>query len=147
MLVSLYKFMTETLLNSDTLPEEIRRNTCVANDSTLRAIRNSILEFGRAGVKTDEVSTTYECAGSEKQPGIHYCGRSKMVTFVSLERDTSATSGSHTDLATYQFLHYCLGQLDPIQEVCRPNVQGFTKCFHLIFPSNVIKHGLVQNLS
>ena len=45
MLVSLYKFMTETLLNSDTLPEEIRKNTCVANDSTLRAIRNSILEF------------------------------------------------------------------------------------------------------
>lgn len=67
---SLKEYTSRNLLASDSLPEVVRTGDAVATDATMKGIRSSIANYERAGIVSDEVSTTYAIS-TRVNPGLH----------------------------------------------------------------------------
>ena len=86
---SLKIYATETLMDNEDAPDSIRGGAHTMTDGTVKGVRAGLLEHGRSGIITDEITTTYEV--SNNRGGLHYINRNKLCTWVNCEKDTVMT--------------------------------------------------------
>lgn len=88
---SLKQFVTEDLLSSPDVPPEIRSRNCIDGEATVKGLRSSMQSYSRAGLVSDEISTTY-CTDKKQGTGsLHYIDVNKLCTWLNGEPDIVAT--------------------------------------------------------
>ena len=87
---SLKQFVTEDLLSSPDVPPEIRSRNCINGEATVKGLRSSMQSYSRAGLVSDEISTTY-CTDKKQGTGsLHYIDVNKLCTWLNGEPDIVA---------------------------------------------------------
>jgi len=125
---SLCKFTTDLLVTQDTPIDAIKDRSVFTVDATLRGIRNSLQNYGRCSVCSDEIVNTYRTPWSENGgTGVNFLSRSKMNTYLSCERDDVLTGLHTTHIDNYSFQHKVFGQVAACEFVMRPEPHGSHK--------------------
>eukprot|EP00969_Alexandrium_andersonii_P222776 9839774-Alexandrium_andersonii.AAC.1 len=112
---SLKEYTSKELLAGAGVPEVVRTGEGVTTDATVKGIRSSIVNTRRAGIVSDEVSTSYALGGSSSAAGLHAANKDKLCTWLNAERDVVTTGHGRTVLDGYAFLHQVYGQLAPVE--------------------------------
>ena len=88
---SLKQFVSEDLLASPDVPSEVRNRNCINGEATIKGMRSSMHSFGRAGLVSDEISTTYCTDKRQGGASVHFVDTNKLCTWLNGEPDTVAT--------------------------------------------------------
>ena len=123
---SLIKFTTDLLVAGSPCDGFATRNIFLV-DATLKGIRNSLANYMRASVTSDEIVNTYSTPWSEPGTGVNYLSRSKLNTFLNCERDDVITGIATTHIDGYSFQHKVAGQVSAAEWVLKPAPHGFQK--------------------
>lgn len=128
---SLKDYTSKGLLSGPNVPEVLRSGDAVSTEATVKGIRTCINNYKRAGIVSDEITTTYSVR-ARTAPGVHFAEKDKMCTWLNCERDVVTTGTGSVVLEKYPFLHQVFGQLLPVEMVLKPDGVGFTKRFHVV---------------
>lgn len=88
---SLKQFVSEDLLASPDVPSEVRSRNCINGEATIKGMRSSMHSFGRAGLVSDEISTTYCTDKKQGGASVHFVDTNKLCTWLNGEPDSVAT--------------------------------------------------------
>ena len=129
---SLKDFTSKKLLSHADVPAVIKAGGATCTDATIKGIRASIKEYGRAGIISDEIATTYAVtSGREtRHSGLHYGNKEKMCTWLNCEDDKTVTGDGATALTHYTFVHQVYGQVSLCEYVLQPTASMFSKRIH-----------------
>ena len=130
---SLKTFTSQELLSGERVDEVVRAGESVSTEATVKGIRASITNHQRAGIVSDEVTTSYAHSVASSSGGLHVANKDKLCTWLNAERDVVATGQGRLVLESYAFVHQVYGQLEKVEIVLKPEGQGFVKRFHAVW--------------
>ena len=93
---SLKEYTSRELLSGDDVPEVLRNADAVSTDATVKGVRNSIRSTQRAGIVSDEVTTSYALGTGSNSSGLHAANKDKLCTWLNCERDVVMTGDGRT---------------------------------------------------
>ena len=137
---SMRKFFSNTLLSAHGLAPELR-HTC--SDATVKGIKKSLETVCRAGYDCDEISMCYptSLSSGDAGKGLHHANKTMILAWVNGEENTTGTGNGTTNLDSYAFRHYVLGQWEAVEQILATrkdeSTYGFPKRFHLVWTTDL----------
>ena len=129
---SLKELVASKLIATESMPDVLRDGSLVCGDGTVKGLKACIQNHDRAGLVSDEVTSCYETPWAESSRGVHFACKSKLLSYVNTERDSTITGQNATHDRLYAFMHYVMGQKPAVQHVLKLGALGFTKRFHQV---------------